>query len=338
MDSDSLIYKIIFNKEYQIPRHIFFWCFIYIDELISFIGLKPPLNDYSDFFLVILLNVGIVLFNLYFLMPRFLLKGKIILYLAYSLFSVLLVISITHLFFKNNLERDFNMVSSIISELTFNITLLAFAVAIKISKHFFTDRLKMEELKESQMQSELAFLKNQVNPHFMFNTLNGLYVMSKKNDDNLSNSIMKLSDLMRYQIYEAEHKKVSLKNEIEYLQNYLGLEKMRRSDLKVTFKIEGDPSFKEISPLLLISFVENAFKHSFTLGEEKNNIHITIILDGDDLHFECVNNIGIAETTEGGIGLKNVKRRLALLYPNKYKLSIKEYTGLHKVNLSIRLE
>ena len=337
MDSNSFVYRFIFHKSFQIPRHILFWCFIYIDELISLIGLTPPLDDYGEFFKIVPLDIAMVLFNLYFLIPRFLLKGRTFFYLIFSFQSVLIVISMTYLLFENYLDTDFNMVSYVMSDLTINTSLVAFAVAIKISKHFFTDRLKMEELKQNQMETELAFLKNQVNPHFMFNTLNGLYVMSKKKDDNLSDSIMKLSDLMRYQIYEADHKKVSLKKEIEYLENYLGLEKMRRSDLDVTFKIEGDPSFKEISPLLLIAFVENAFKHSFTLGEEKNNLDISIKLDKDTLDFECMNNIGVAETKEGGIGLKNVKRRLTLLYPNKHKLSIKEEAGLHYVNLSLNL-
>ncbi len=337
MDSNSFIYKFIFDKFYQIPRHILFWCFIYLDELISLLGLTPPLDDYYDLFKIMPLDITAVLFNLYFLIPVFLLKGKTFFYLIFSLQSVLLVISLTYLIFENYLDTDFNMLSYILSDLTLNTTMVACAVAIKMSKHLFIDRLKMDEMKQNQMETELAFLKNQVNPHFMFNTLNGLYVMSKKKDENLPDSIMKLSDLMRYQIYEADHKKVSLKKEIDYIENYLGLEKMRRSDLNVTFKIDGDPNFKEISPLLLIAFVENAFKHSFTVGEVKNNLNITIKLENDQLDFECVNNIGVTETKEGGIGLKNVKRRLALLYPDKHNLSIKEEGDLHFVNLKIDL-
>lgn len=337
MDNKRLLYKFFFGKNFRILRHLIFWLFIYLDEIFSLIGLTPPLDDYSSHLFGFLALFTAIMINLYYLVPQFLIKGKTFLYFLFTLLLVSMVIFIDFKLDRVRLDVGMSFFDYYIPELGYNTAILAFAVAIKMSKHFFLNRVKVEELKQHGLQTELAMLKNQVNPHFMFNTLNSLYVMSKKNDKNLSESIMMLSDLMRYQLYDADHEKVSLKKELEYIQNYIDLEEMRRSDLKVTFQIEGDVLNKEISPLLLLPFVENGFKHSFTIEEEKNQMAIDVKIEDYKLSFDCKNNKGISETGPGGIGLKNVKRRLELLYPNAYKLENKLNDGFYFVHLEIEL-
>ena len=121
---------------------------------------------------------------------------------------------------------------------------------------------KLQALKEDKLKTELAYLKTQVNPHFLFNTLNNMYVMAKKNSDHLPDTIMQLSDLLRYQLYDTEEELVPLNNEIKYLQNYLELELLRRQHLKLEFDITGDTGNKKIRPLILLPYIENAFKYS----------------------------------------------------------------------------
>lgn len=338
LDNSSFLYKFFFERKYLLLRHLIFWSFIYLDVIFSFIGLTPPFDDYWAFFIGFFVLLGATLINLYVLVPNFLLKGKTIVYLLLSLLLVSIVVGCDFLLDSEVIHTLPSFFDHYVLEIGYNTSIMAFAVAIKMSKYFFLDRVKVEQLKQSSLETELALLKNQVNPHFMFNTLNSLYVMSRKEDKNLPESIMRLSDLMRYQIYDSDHKKVSLKKELEYLENYIDLEKMRRSDLDVSFKVSGELLNKEISPLILLPFVENGFKHSFTIEEKKNIMEILINVVNYILIFDCKNNEGISETGPGGIGLKNVKRRLELLYPNMHQLNTRSENGFYYVHLELTLQ
>lgn len=195
------------------------------------------------------------------------------------------------------------------------------------------------ELVEVQLGSELNFLKSQINPHFLFNTLNNLFFLAqKKNNDDLAGGIHKLSGLMRYMIYESSVDKVAVSKEILYIQDFIGLSKLRFDDheVQVDMKVSGDPVTSHIAPMLLVPFVENAFKHGVAV-EHHSLIQISIDCGGDRIVFDCSNPLYKKQDSQtyGGIGLENVRRRLQLLYPGKHQLTIEEKDDRYHVHLEL---
>lgn len=199
------------------------------------------------------------------------------------------------------------------------------------------------ELAAVQLDTEVKFLKSQVNPHFLFNTLNNLFSMAqKRGHDSLADGISKLSGMMRYMIYESNEEYVPLKKEIEYLEDCIVLNKLRYADNEalVKFDFPSDTSGVNVAPMLFIPFVENAFKHGIIIGQS-SEINISITITNKQLTFTCTNTIYSVKKMErekGGIGLENVKRRLDLLYPGKYELFTKTDDNRYIVNLGITIE
>ena len=199
-------------------------------------------------------------------------------------------------------------------------------------------------LERQNLQSELKFLKSQINPHFFFNTLNSLYALTLKKSDLAPEIVLRLSEMMRYMLYESNEKKVSLEKEINYVKNYIELEKLRQGHkFDITFDIKGEIKSQMIAPLMFIPFLENSFKHG--LDNQIKSGFVTIDLDLRDASVELAienskppsipkKNI---EKKSGGIGLQNVKRRLKLLYPQRHKLNIEEKPNTFKVYLNIQL-
>ncbi|HYF31752.1 MAG TPA: histidine kinase [Chitinophagaceae bacterium] len=195
------------------------------------------------------------------------------------------------------------------------------------------------ELVEVQLGSELNFLKSQINPHFLFNTLNNLFSLAQKNNnEELAGGIYKLSGLMRYMIYESSVDKIQLSKEILYIRDFIGLSKLRfdENEVEVNLNIEGDPDAYCIAPMLLVPFVENAFKHGVKL-EHRSVIDISIVCTAASLVFHCRNPLfdTTDEHTYGGIGLENVRRRLQLLYPGKHRLVTEALDGRYHVHLEL---
>ena len=224
----------------------------------------------------------------------------------------------------------------------------AFFSALKISGlafilffyfDWFNKQKQTKELEKQNLHSELALLKNQINPHFLFNTLNNIDSLIKKNPDYASKSIIELSGIMRYMIYETNVDRVPLQKELDYIDNYLCLQKLQYfNDELVEYTVIGDPKDKEIAPMLFIPFVENAFKHC-TDKEKKHAIQFSFLLESNKITFDAIN---IADKTQdlskdksGGIGLETVKRRLEFLYPNRYSLQISEKNDLFCISLMI---
>jgi LytS/YehU family sensor histidine kinase len=221
--------------------------------------------------------------------------------------------------------------------------LFAFAIstAIKITNEWFKAEREKKEMENEKLHSELAFLKSQVNPHFLFNILNNICSLARKKSDNTENAIIQLSRIMRYMLYDSKDEKVSLEKEVEYLQNYIDLQRLRISDsVIINFNIEGNMDGKMVEPMLLIPFVENAFKHGVSYLDE-SNIDIVLKVANGNLHFRVENN-RIKKNDdpvqqESGIGLKNVLRRLELLYPGKHIIKIEETIAKYIVNLEISI-
>ncbi len=200
-------------------------------------------------------------------------------------------------------------------------------------------RIRLEAV---QLDTEIKFLKSQVNPHFLFNTLNNLFSMAQgRGNDDLADGISKLSGMMRYMIYDSNAESVPLDKEIDYLEDCITLNKLRYADdeVKLTFDYPPQPAGVTIAPMLFIPFVENAFKHGVAIGQT-SVIDIAIVIADQKLIFTCVNPKHNAKKMdeESGIGLENVKRRLDLLYPGKHKLQISEEDGKYIVKLEIDLQ
>lgn len=194
------------------------------------------------------------------------------------------------------------------------------------------------QLKNEKAKTELQHLKSQVNPHFFFNTLNNLYGLVGKDPKKAQDLILKLSDMMRYSIYEGEREFVTLEEEVAYLKNYIELHKMRyHKTIEIQFKEDIKKQGFQIMPLMFILLLENAFKHGVENLRENAFVHIELKANEKEVHFRVTNNFDASEVSEeSGIGLKNLKRRLELVYPNTHSLFSKKEGNIYKAQLSLK--
>jgi LytS/YehU family sensor histidine kinase len=244
--------------------------------------------------------------------------------------------------------------TEVISKLTLNYSIdmmigelyvITFVTAIKITMDWLKEHKRLTDLEKLQLETELLFLRSQISPHFFFNTLNNIYALSLENSKKTPKIIIKLSELMRYLLYETKKKKQSLEKEIICIQNYLDLERIRFDEkLEVNMTISGDIKNKKIAPILLLSFIENAFKHGANKNIGKIRIDIDFNIIENFLYFRIANPIPTETKYEqqlnksSGIGLQNVKKRLALGYKtDEYNLDIKTIDSLFIVELKIKV-
>lgn len=193
-------------------------------------------------------------------------------------------------------------------------------------------------LQKEKSETELSLLKQQINPHFFFNTLNNLYSMSLTKDEKTPETILQLSDLMRYVIYKGKEKSVLLKDEIQYLKDYIDLQRIRlHKQLDYQFEVDQDDLTVEVAPLLFIILVENAFKHGIEPAERACFLHLKLVANEEKIQFICQNSVETPSLeTSSGIGLTNLKRRLELLYPNQYDLELASNDSTYKAILTLK--
>ncbi len=277
--------------------------------------------------------------NYLLLVPKFYLNKKYILYLAivclcFWFVTYLPVIIIPRELFRaipRSINRD-------PQPLLFgrNYTVLLFIVSSFAAISINTRRL-LHKIENEKLNAELLFLKAQINPHFLFNTLNSIYSLAIQKDDKTPDAIVQLSELMRVVLKDAKEDLVFLDKEIDYISNYVALQQTRLGNtVKVNYIKEGAFSNKKIAPLMLISFVENAFKHGVN-PDENSQITIEIKLVGDTLRLYVKNKKVTSVNQEAGIGLQNTKERLQLLYPSKHTLKVYEEEESYIVELLMNL-
>jgi two-component system sensor histidine kinase AlgZ len=229
---------------------------------------------------------------------------------------------------------------TIVQMITTNLFIALFVGMFRLASDWLQLDSDRKELEKQKLTAELNFLKAQVNPHFFFNTLNNLYYLAIIKSDITGQAIAKLSEMMRYMIYESNYEKVDLNKEIEYIQNYISLESLRvKGDGPVSFDIEGNTDIL-ITPLILITFLENAFKHGVSSGNNQSWIKAKLEVKNTSLLYSVQNSKvnGKPKSKEKtGIGLHNVKRRLELSYPGKHSLTIQDEPDYFNINLSIDL-
>jgi hypothetical protein len=219
---------------------------------------------------------------------------------------------------------------------------LALSFLVRIVQNFIINILKQEQLKKQAISSELVYLKSQINPHFLFNTLNNIHTLVYTQAPSAPEAVMKLSSLMRYMIYESNAATVPLSMEIEYLQGFIGLQQLRyKSPDIVDFQVEGNIENCRIAPLLFIHLLENTYKHS-PAKLETGAIKVRVVAKENQVVFSFQNPISNNQDNlleePGGIGLANVQKRLQMLYPDKHKLEITKTDEVYKVELKINIQ
>lgn len=294
-------------------------------------------NTFTGLFLIVIfyLNASILIKN-------FVYKKRWAVYLLILLGLFLILICWHFMFFCLFNSYDF---FRLLNSIGFNLPTYLLTLAVSISYRMLIDRAKADKIAEEKqketLRTELAFLRSQISPHFMFNVLNNILALARLKSDQLEPTIFKLSSLMRYMLYETQGEKVILSKEIDYLSNYIDLQRQRlgsRVNLEVDFKVEDYSA--QIAPMLLIPFIENAFKHG--TGNAKSTIEMKLWQRDHELNFSIRNrrtHEGLSKSVDetSGIGLANVRRRLKLLYPNGHKLIINRNDDWFSVNLQLNL-
>jgi two-component system LytT family sensor kinase len=214
-----------------------------------------------------------------------------------------------------------------------------FSTGIKVINQWLRSEQRTREIASEKLQAELSFLKAQINPHFLFNTLNNIYALASAQSEQTAPAVMKLSSIMRYVLTEARNDLVPLEKEILFTSHYIELQKMRLTDkTSIDFAINGDPLGRQIAPLLILPFVENAFKYGIST-RECSPIRILLDIKDESLYFSISNhkhyNTTLRMADNTGIGISNTKRRLDLLYPGRYELIINDKSNEFTVHLNI---
>ncbi|TXF90294.1 sensor histidine kinase [Neolewinella aurantiaca] len=301
-----------------------------------------------DFLFHVISLFAISYVNYFFFLPRLLKTGKIGQYFI-TYVPIFLGMTYLALLGKQYLLDRFTHDDTWMYSLRFGLNVFvaaffvtAFVGLMKFVEDYFELEAHNRELENRQLTSELRFLKAQVNPHFLFNTLNNLYYLAVNQSDQTPEVIAKLSGMMRYMIHESNAEKVPLSKEVEYMENYLDLERLRlNEEVPITFEVNGDIAGARVTPLILITFLENAFKHG--IGNNGGNSWITVSLTVNDgtIVYKVANSVlqhnekTVREAS--GLGLANVRRRLDLSYPGNHQLDVTEDDERYSVNLKITL-
>jgi len=335
----------------RIAQHLAFWVLSYyiLLNLFSLSGRIVRIDFiYTSVFHVSLI-VGVYL-NLLILIPFFLGKKK------YVLFSVLLIIDILfstglNVFIFDKLMEvvfpGYYFISyyDFFDIMKFQIVYILLTSLLKLSKGWFSlleSQNKLMQLQKEKIDTELKALKAQINPHFLFNSLNNIYSLSLKQSTLTPEIILKLSSIMRYMLYETTGEFVLLKKELNIISDYVELQRIRSDGkAKIELLIKGDAANYKIAPLLFIPFIENAFKHGIKASLDASFVNINIEIGEDNITFLSENNKGEIDETEAndykGIGLENVKKRLELIYKDKYSLKISDEDEKFSVLLKLSL-
>ncbi|WP_129718138.1 sensor histidine kinase [Pedobacter sp. SYP-B3415] len=336
-----------FGKDNRMMLEILFGAAFWFIGLLFWIVSGAPLEIIVSWTLIVFATIGVVIYSLYYLIPE--LAGKMMKFRAYFGRIFLLAVALTiplgllATLFGNNRQI-------ILVVICFNLPVQLF---ISAPFSWYVYRRRNANLAEiSSLKSELgksdaslSFLKSQINPHFLFNALNTLYGTAlQENAERTGEGIQKLGDMMRFMLQENMQDKISLTREIDYLLNYIDLQKLRTSasaQVQIIEQIQDQPGALQITPMLLIPFVENAFKHGISL-QQPSHIRISLQTKENRLFFDVHNSIHLKadndpEKLKSGIGLQNVKKRLALMYPNRHELIVRESAKEFFIHLTLEL-
>jgi two-component system, LytTR family, sensor histidine kinase AlgZ len=342
----------IFSNKRVAIMHISFWCvyFSFFFYQITFLRRNEEINfgraladAVSHIFFI-----GLVSYLNYFLwLPRFLKHKQLLRYFAEFILPFVVVVML-HLHFKRWLYIEYAQFGKsflasnkfVFQHIAVTLFIVIFVGMLKFVEDWFTLEARKKEIENEKLSTELQFLKAQINPHFLFNTLNNLYYLATINSPNTTEVIEKLSQMMRYMLYDSNHTKVSFEKEIAYMENYISLEKLRLDNqVPVSFNIKGSSENLKIVPLIFITFLENAFKHGVSNSFKGAFVDILIEIKTNEVIYTVKNSKLPQESLleKSGIGLMNVHRRLELSYPNQYELTKNETPTTYEVKLKLKL-
>jgi len=341
------------NINYKIPvkYHFLFWISYF---LLNVVRWGSYYQDYWYSFKsnIVTVTLGMLLayFHVYFLLPKLLFRKKIISYVFFFIVGLVVFYvvrtELIFIFINENVwpesqtpQRAYAFNHILVVSLI-GIYDVGLVTTIKLTADWIFDRKRIENLEATQLKTGLQFLKAQIQPHFFFNTLNNLYALTLEKSKQAPEVVLKLSEIMEYILYDAKEPKIRLIKEINYIQNYIDLEKLRFGDkIKVQINMQGDIEAQSVPSLLFLPFIENCFKHG-TLDNNELNILIDFeITQTNLLKFTVINNYNLftQDKKNHGIGNKNVLRRLELLYDNRYTFKTKTEGQNYIVELSIQL-
>lgn len=332
------------HKRYSLHRHLGTWLLYWLIFAVSYQNPRS-IEPYATYFKI---GISLSLFlqaylNMYWLVPYFLLRNRFSAYLT-GLLGMLAIFSMI-IGLVSYLMRDFEIRYAPrqlfdpkpAMYFAFALVFVAASSAIKLFQRWILDTHQIGELRQAGVQAELEQLKNQINPHFLFNMLNSANVLIEKDPVKASEVLMSLSDLLRYQLYDSARESVLLTADIGFLKDFLELEKIRRDDFRFKLSHKGHVHGIQIAPFLFITFVENAIKHSHDV-DFGSFVEVSFEIRDNELLFNCLNSKPShfrPALNPGGIGLANVRRRLELLYPHTHSLQINESDTRFEINLSI---
>lgn len=306
--------------------------------------------------LVLPIAIGTTYFINYVLIPHYLLQKRYARFVSYFIFTLIIsvwaeMLAMIWAFIHLAEYRYSNM-----NPLTGDIFLLAgglytvvfFSTSVKLLKHWYSGEKDISELRSQQLEAELKLketelklLKGQIHPHFLFNTLNNLYGLALERSEEMPDAIIRLSGLLDAMLYRSQAKKVTIREELKLIEDYIALEQLRVGNrLNLCWQVEADMENHVIAPFLLFPFIENAFKHGFANDTEQLKLEIRAVIREQHLLFSVTNSAAIpSERSEGasGIGLQNVQRRLQLLYPQQHQLQIQQQPSFFSIRLKLEL-
>ncbi len=329
-----------------VSLHLLFWVIVVLYFAWGFGFNVNPWQSFLGALFYLPGHLIMVYSLLYFLVPKFLLTrqflkffiGFIIVVLICALYTIIAQLSV-------NNNPDFRGVElSVGRNILPFIHVGAIAASIKLLKHWYFQRNLTIEAEQQKTMAELKLLKAQLHPHFLFNTLNNLYSHTLESSPKSPEIVLKLANLLRFMIYESDTPRISLKTEIDLLSNYISLEKLRYGPrLDVSLTITGDIDKFQIAPLLLLPFLENAFKHGTSRQIDQCWINLNLSVEDQLMRFKLVNSIDPNDNIDnsnktGGLGLDNVVRRLELIYHNNHQLEIVKLEDVYVVTLDLKLE
>jgi two-component system, LytTR family, sensor kinase len=335
-------------------RHVAYWCFwLLLYASINSANSAIPFGRWIYLeLLIMLIKLPYTYLMIYFGVPQFLLKRRYFQFFFCTLMATLIggsVVWSIHLYAFPNFVH-YNKPESFFSATFFYksmdlVYVATFPIILKLQQFYQQQEKQTREIIEQKLHAELELLKNQLQPHFLFNTLNNLYAMVLTNDKHAGRAVLHLSSMMSYMLYECNGNAIALEKEIEHLKNYIELEKIRYGKrVNISFEFGGDITVKNIAPLLLFGFVENAFKHGVGKNIDEAWIRINCWVKNDTLDFLVENSVNRDEydnkeniKTNGGIGLNNIKKRLVLIYPQQHDLKI-ESNETYQAHLKLKLQ
>lgn len=278
-----------------------------------------------------LLIIAACYLNLYFLFDRYFKKAKYVVYVT-SL-SALLVL---YTALQNSFDRSIDFFANTYYNFSIGVFYVAFTLALELSKRWYKQQLLLHKMQTEKLQTELQYLKAQLNPHFLFNSINTIYFQIDQSNAEARESLRKFSELLRYQLYECNEDRIPIEKEMDYIESYVGLQRLRSDNIEIDIRKDDGVRGFRIAPLLLLPFVENAFKHLSAYPDKNNIIRLDMSRQNGSFLFSVTNSTdNHYAANPSGIGLKNVKRRLDLLYENRYRLDVRKNNEEFSIELEV---